>query len=100
MTRRFWRREFFRPLDNKKGFSHPHLNFFTASPVGEEGWGEGEISNIFGWDFSKVVGGLKNPEEPSRLTHQTLSIGEAELNIPFFSHDESDGEGQAFVDFA
>ena len=47
-----------------------------------------------------MAGRPKNPEEPSRLTHQTLSMGEAELNIPFFSHDESDGEGQASVDFA
>jgi hypothetical protein len=36
MTRRFWRRKFFRPLDNKRGFSHPHFNFFTAFPL-EEG---------------------------------------------------------------
>jgi hypothetical protein len=51
MSRRFWRREFFRPLDKKKGFSHPHLNFFTAPPIrgGEDYFGE--ISNIFGWDL-------------------------------------------------
>ena len=34
--------EFFRPLDNKKGFPHPDLNFFTASVNGGEGRGEGE----------------------------------------------------------
>jgi hypothetical protein len=51
MSRRFWRREFFRPLDKKKAFSHPHLNFFTAPPIrgGEDYFGE--ISNIFGWDL-------------------------------------------------
>jgi hypothetical protein len=38
MTRRFWRREFFRPLDNKNGFSYPRLNFFTASPLEGEGF--------------------------------------------------------------
>src|SRR3989304_6085707 len=37
LSPRFWRREFFRPLDNKKGFPHPDLNFFTASPIKGEG---------------------------------------------------------------
>src|SRR4030042_1071558 len=40
LSPRFWRREFFRPLDNKKGFPHPDLNFFTPSGRGR---GEGEI---------------------------------------------------------
>src|SRR4030043_1042651 len=34
--------EFFRPLDNKKDFPPPDLNFFTASPIKGEGRGEGE----------------------------------------------------------
>ena len=42
LSPRFWRREFFRPLDNKKGFLHPDFNFFTPSPPeAEEGKGEG-----------------------------------------------------------
>src|SRR4030065_2906265 len=36
LSPRFCRREFSRPLDTKKGFPHPDLNFFTASPVCEE----------------------------------------------------------------
>jgi hypothetical protein len=36
MTRRFWRREFFHPLDNKKGFSHPHL-IVSQLPFEKEG---------------------------------------------------------------
>jgi len=35
--------EFFRPLDNKKGFPSPDLNFFTVSPPeAEEEKSEGE----------------------------------------------------------
>ncbi|OGP97274.1 MAG: hypothetical protein A2Z51_07045 [Deltaproteobacteria bacterium RBG_19FT_COMBO_52_11] len=39
--------EFFRPLDNKKGFPHPDFNFFTASPIE----GEGKI-RVSGWELT------------------------------------------------
>ena len=44
--------EFFRPLDNKKGFPHPDLNFFTTSPPVPGQW-----KDIHG---PRVKGG-KNP---------------------------------------
>src|SRR4030042_659568 len=35
--------EFFHPLDNKKGFPHPDLNFFTSSPPEAEAVEVGDI---------------------------------------------------------
>jgi hypothetical protein len=40
LSPRFWRREFFRPLDNKKDFPHPDLKNFRSFKA-EEGKGEG-----------------------------------------------------------
>ncbi len=68
---RFWRREFFRPLDNKKGFLPPDLNFFTASSFGGrgKGWrGGGFLKGLSTGEFLLISGTNLHPRF-TKLTH-------------------------------